>query len=156
MRGLLPVPARRSSSVLTAKGYRVRSQVAVGYYRIDIVVYGSAGRVAIECDGDRYHPIEKIPDDMARQATLERLGWRFIRIRGSRFYRDPEGTMRAVEEQLQERGIEPLGASDGSVDEQRGDVAAAELQERLIRRAYELMRSWHPEETTPTALDGST
>lgn len=124
---------------LIAAGYRLRPQVSVGYYRIDIVVYGEDRRVAIECDGDRYHPVDKIPEDMARQAILERLGWRFIRIRGSRFYRDPDGSMTTVFEKLCELGIDPTGTGPA---EKSGDETSTELKERVIRRAYELLRSW--------------
>lgn len=54
-------------------------------------------RVAIECDGERWHSGEaKIREDMERQTILERLGWRFIRIRGSEYYRDEEQTMQRV------------------------------------------------------------
>ena len=67
---------------LIEAGYRVVPQRWVGYYRIDIVVEGSGKRLAIECDGDRYHPTEKITEDMERQAILERLGWTFVRVRG--------------------------------------------------------------------------
>jgi len=81
---------------LIAKGYSVKSQFRVGYYRIDLVVEGLNNRLAIECDGGRYHPLEKIPEDMARQALLERLGWTFVRIRGSHFYRDKDGAMDEV------------------------------------------------------------
>ncbi|MGI9861921.1 DUF559 domain-containing protein [Moorella naiadis] len=77
-------------------GYRVQAQWPVGYYRIDLVVKGKGRRLAIECDGDRYHPLEKLEEDMARQAILERLGWRFVRIRGSHFFRDPDGAMQVV------------------------------------------------------------
>ena len=43
----------------------------VGKYRIDFVVGDGAKQVAVECDGDRYHGYEQIPEDMARQAVLE-------------------------------------------------------------------------------------
>jgi len=33
--------------------------------------------LAIECAGDRFHGIDELPDDMARQAVLERMGWKF-------------------------------------------------------------------------------
>ncbi|NDD13593.1 MAG: DUF559 domain-containing protein, partial [Betaproteobacteria bacterium] len=72
---------------LTSAGFKVRTQVQVGYFRIDIVVEENGKRLAVECDGDRFHPIEKLAEDMNRQAILERLGWRFARIRGSAFYR---------------------------------------------------------------------
>jgi very-short-patch-repair endonuclease/superfamily I DNA/RNA helicase len=92
---------------LTNAGYRVQTQVQVGYFRIDMVVEGKGKRLAVECDGDRYHPIEQLAADMNRQAILERLGWRFARIRGSAFYRDPEQAMKAVFKRLEELEIEP-------------------------------------------------
>lgn len=102
---------------LTASGYRVKSQWQVGYYRIDLVVEGDGKRLAIECDGDRYHPIEKLEDDIARQTVLERLGWQFIRIRGSAFYRSPDESMRQVFERLESLGIPPVG----QVEEQHSE-----------------------------------
>lgn len=73
--------------------------------------YGSGLReekVAIECDGERWHSGEaKIREDMERQTILERLGWRFVRIRGSEYYRDTEKTMARVVRELKDHGIEP-------------------------------------------------
>lgn len=74
-------------NILSARGYQVTPQWQVGAYRIDIVVEGSGKRLAVECDGDRWH-YDKFEEDLARQSLLERLGWTFIRIRGSDFYRD--------------------------------------------------------------------
>lgn len=91
---------------LSEAGFRVRSQWRVGYYRIDLVVEGAGQRLAIECDGDRYHPLN-LAEDMDRQAVLERLGWRFVRIRGSAFYRDAELAMRLVFDRLRELEIPP-------------------------------------------------
>jgi very-short-patch-repair endonuclease len=69
----------------------------VGSYRIDIVVdHGEGKRMAVECDGDRWHRIEDLQRDIARQEVLERVGWRFIRIRGSAFYRNPNTAMSPV------------------------------------------------------------
>ena len=63
---------------LTQRGYLVVPQVRVGQYRIDMVVEGSQdARLAVECDGDRYHGIDKWADDMNRQRVLERAGWVF-------------------------------------------------------------------------------
>ncbi|MEF8730079.1 MAG: AAA domain-containing protein [Accumulibacter sp.] len=121
---------------LANAGFRVRSQWPVGYYRIDLVVEGAGQRLAIECDGDRYHPIERLADDMARQAVLERLGWRFVRIRGSAFYRDAEGAMRPVFERLQALGIPPE-ANHG------GDPAAGQ-ENRLIDELDALIGQGNP------------
>ncbi|MBM3302387.1 MAG: hypothetical protein FJY85_20850, partial [Deltaproteobacteria bacterium] len=47
---------------LAQAGYRIIPQWKVGYYWIDLVVEGGDKRLAIECDGDRFHPIEKLPE----------------------------------------------------------------------------------------------
>jgi very-short-patch-repair endonuclease/superfamily I DNA/RNA helicase len=99
-------------------GYRVKAQWQVGYYRIDLVVEGNGRRLAIECDGDRYHPLEKLEEDIARQTVLERLGWQFERIRGSAFYRSQDEAMRPVFTRLEELGIPPVGQE---VEERRDD-----------------------------------
>lgn len=44
---------------------------------------------------------------MQRQSILERIGWRFIRIRGSQYFRNPEVEMKRVIEQLNIMEIYP-------------------------------------------------
>ena len=126
---------------LVTAGYRVTPQWKVGAYRIDMVVEGGGKQLAIECDGDRYHPPDKMPEDMARQALLERLGWTFERIRGSVFFRNPQAAMQPVFERLQRMGItlEALSTVEESTR------LPSELQTRVIRRAEELRRQWASE-----------
>jgi very-short-patch-repair endonuclease len=90
---------------LTAAGFSVKAQWQVGYFRIDLVVEGGGKRLAVECDGDRFHPMEKLAEDMERQAILERLGWQFVRIRGTVYYRDPDKALRPLFDRLDELGI---------------------------------------------------
>jgi very-short-patch-repair endonuclease len=124
---------------LVEAGYTVKSQVSVGYYWIDLVVFGNDKRIAVECDGDRFHPLEKIPEDMARQAVLERLGWTFIRIRGSRYFRAPQKTMEWLCDELGKHGISP-----GSSASPAGTEMGSDLRDRLTRRAHELLNEWYP------------
>lgn len=91
--------------LLTDAGYKVITQWQVGYYRIDMVVEGGGKRLAIECDGDRFHPLDKLAEDIERQTILERLGWQFVRIRGSSFYRDAQSAMEPVFKRLEELEI---------------------------------------------------
>ncbi|HEY9228603.1 MAG TPA: AAA domain-containing protein, partial [Gemmatimonadaceae bacterium] len=118
---------------LISAGYRAEPQVWVGQYRIDIVVSDDDGQVAIECDGDRYHGVDQIPTDMGRQAILERAGWRFIRIRGTRFYRDPDEAMRWVFSELERLEIRPAGSHVVA-------PSGAEFRDDVVRRAWEIMR----------------
>lgn len=90
---------------LASAGYRVRAQYPVGYYRIDLVVTGGGKKLAIECDGDRYHTAENLVADMQRQAILERLGWTFERIRGSAFFRNEDAALAPVFAALERMNI---------------------------------------------------
>lgn len=93
---------------LTKRGYKVIPQVKVGNYRIDLVVEGEKNRLAIECDGDRYHGPDKWWDDRIRQRQLERRGWVFWRVWASAFYKDPDAAMNPVIQRLEEMGIKPM------------------------------------------------
>lgn len=95
------------------RGFRVLPQYRAGRHSIDLVVEGKT-RLAIECDGDHWHGPEKFDEDMARQRQLERANWRFWRVRGSAFYRDPDAAMLPLWARLSELGIEPMPATDGT------------------------------------------
>ena len=66
-------------------------EVAKGRYRIDMVMLLPDGtKIAIECDGDKWHGPEKYQDDILRQKVLERCGWQFFRVRGYEYYTNRE------------------------------------------------------------------
>jgi hypothetical protein len=73
---------------------------------------------------------------MARQAILERLGWTFVRIRGSEFFRNPDLAMRPVFDKINKMGLQP------EATESLDDVPQTELKERIITRAAEIRREW--------------
>ncbi|MHB8159292.1 MAG: AAA domain-containing protein [Thermoleophilia bacterium] len=103
--------------IIKDRGYHVRTQVCIGdptshRYRIDLVVEGMQGRLAVECDGEQWHGPERYDQDMARQRDLERAGWQFVRIRGGDFYRDRSVSMEPLWKELERLGIKP-GGIDG-------------------------------------------
>lgn len=103
---------------LVDKGYNLVQQWPVGHYRIDMVIICNNDRVALECDGERYHNgPEKIREDMERQTILERLGWRFIRLRGSEYYCNPERAMQHVVDDLNQLGIYPEHETENCIHE---------------------------------------
>lgn len=104
---------------ISDRGFHVRTQVCIGdptnhRYRIDLVVEGMQGRLAVECDGDHWHGPERYEHDMARQRDLERAGWQFVRIRGGDFYREPESAMQPVWSELERLGIHPGGVDSAA------------------------------------------
>jgi very-short-patch-repair endonuclease len=130
-------------TLLTAQGYKVQPQWPVGAYRIDLVVEGNGKRLAVECDGERWH-YDKVEEDLARQALLERLGWTFVRLRGSTFYRDRTAhrseAMRPVFEKLEEFGIHPASP------ESRETAPSLDVVDSIRRRAHAIRQPATPEE----------
>lgn len=100
--------------LLIDRGYRVTPQVKVGQYRIDMVVEGNNDtRLAVECDGDKYHGADKWADDMERQGTLERAGWKFWRSFASTFFKRREEVVADLLKTLSEHGVEPVSIEHG-------------------------------------------
>ena len=96
---------------LVKRGYRVEPQVRCGAFRIDFVVEGREGRrLAIECDGDRFHGPGQWSHDMARQRVLERAGWTFWRCFASSWARRRHEVASDLVQTLEGLGIEPLGS----------------------------------------------
>jgi very-short-patch-repair endonuclease len=87
------------------RGFRVIPQYEIAGKRIDLLVEGFRGRLAVECDGDEWHGLEEWDRDVERQRMLERCGLQFWRVRGSAYYRDPESALEPLWQLLEERGI---------------------------------------------------
>jgi very-short-patch-repair endonuclease len=103
---------------LVERGYRVRPQLRVGSYRIDLVVEGANhARLAIECDGDKYHGPEKWTADVRRQRVLERVGWSFWRCFASTFVRRRDAVLDDLAATLAARGIQPIALQPATAAE---------------------------------------
>jgi superfamily I DNA and/or RNA helicase/very-short-patch-repair endonuclease len=126
---------------LLNKGYNVTPQWRVGAYRLDMIVEDGNNKIAIECDGEKYHTKENLPNDIKRQAILERLGWRFIRIRGSNYYKNPDKTMEYVCKEIESVGIKPMEVLNGEravySDENN------ELIHKIKMRCLEIKENWN-------------
>ncbi len=123
---------------LQSRGYHIVQQWEVGAYRIDMVAVFGDKKIAIECDGDRYHSSHsQVRNDMERQTILERIGWTFIRIRGSEYFRNPDKTMERVVIELENLGIHPEHIEATPPETDRG----TELLNRVKHRATMILRS---------------
>ena len=122
-------------------GYHVEQHFAVGAYTIDMVVVGQGYKIAIDCDGEHWvSSLHQAAEERCRRAVLERLGWNFLRVRGSQWYRDPEESFRQLVAELQLSGIEPES------DEKHGmslQQQRERLLERVRQRAGEIILAWH-------------
>jgi very-short-patch-repair endonuclease len=134
---------------LLERGYRVQPQVGPFGFRIDLVIEGADGRrLAIECDGDRFHGPEQWRDDMRRQRVLERAGWQFWRCFASSFYRDMDGVTADLFDTLSRLGIEPVPGGEPA-------AATARLTEHRIATADRMAADGEtgvsPDDASPTA-----
>ena len=94
---------------LLDRGFRVIPQHEVAGYRVDLMVEGRSGRLAVECDGDQWQGDEAFERQLALQRMLERCGLPFARIRGASFYRDPEAALEPLWADLRQYDIHPSG-----------------------------------------------
>ncbi len=117
---------------LIEKGYNVIPQVKVGAFSIDMVVEGvNDRRLAIELDGDKYHPPEKWMEDWKRQRIMERVGWKFWRCWGSSYTIDSDGciddlvnTLNSMEIHPSERSVEANIYTENRVYEEKVEEQA--------------------------------
>lgn len=122
---------------LISLGYNITMQYPVGAYRLDMVVRYGKQNVALECDGERYHSGEdKIREDMERQAILERIGWRFIRVRGSEYFHNHAKAMNRIVSELNAFGIYPEQKDNGM------ELPATELYDRVRTQAALFLNEW--------------
>jgi very-short-patch-repair endonuclease len=99
---------------LLRKGFNVIPQFKVAGKSIDFVVEGGRARLAVECDGDKFHGADQYEQDMQRQRMLERCGWIFFRVRASQFYANKQTALRNLWGMLDERGILPQTRRDAT------------------------------------------
>jgi very-short-patch-repair endonuclease len=97
---------------LVDRGFRVIPQYELAGKRIDLLVEGMRGRLAVECDGDQWHGLEQWGADVDRQRMLERCGLNFWRVRGSTFYRDQEVALSSLWQELERFGVRPAAEPD--------------------------------------------
>lgn len=82
------------------KGYDVKPQVTMGKYKMDFVIDGLSNKIAIQCDGDKMDS-ENWEEKYQKKACLERVGWEFLTVNGSEFYRRPEETIKGLLEKIE-------------------------------------------------------
>jgi hypothetical protein len=102
----------------------VLPQYEVAGYRIDLVVEGLKGQLAVECDGDEWHGPDRYESDMARQRDLGRCRWVFWRVRGNDFYRDPDAALTELWETLERLKITPRHAWESDRKQAETDSSA--------------------------------
>ena len=127
---------------LEQAGFETHFQWQTGSGQLGLVVAGAERLTAIDCQGERwYGSQEEVVEEQRQQAVLMRLGWNFLRVRGSEWYMNPDKVLARLKGALQAMGIEPR--------ESGGRKAGAQRQELLARvkeRAVELITAWHGEE----------
>lgn len=114
-------------------------EVAKGRYRIDLVTLLSNGiKIAIECDGDKYHGAEQFTNDLMRQKVLERCGWQFFRVRGGEYYSNRKKALEPLWKLLRANDIQkdesPITNNHQHNGQEEIIVDIAETVETEVRR----------------------
>lgn len=158
---------QRVHNLITERGYAVIPQFEVevdrGYFKIDLVVVGNYGKLAVECDGDYFHGEDEALADISRQNYLQSCGWQFFRITESDFYANREASLAPLWDRLEDLGLpsplEPKSEEDSvdddfyeivsnfDSDEQEEDLdleVTAEVEVDLSRKFSTEKVEWRP------------
>ncbi|WP_243794031.1 AAA domain-containing protein [Saccharopolyspora gloriosae] len=93
---------------LKQRGYHVVPQYPVGSRRLDLVVVGDGGRIAVECDGHHWHAgLDNERNDAQRDRELARMKWTTVRIRESEFELSRQRELAPLLETLHSKNIQP-------------------------------------------------
>lgn len=116
-------------AAIEAKGWELRPQIGVSGFRIDLGVvhpdHAGVYLAGIECDGATYHGSATARDrDKVRQAVLENLGWKILRIWSTDWFKNPKAVVERIHDALtehleadRERRAEEGGARTASFEE---------------------------------------
>lgn len=114
VKGAVPVPSDFALDVggrLMDQGLSVQTEYPACGFFIDLVVTDPEGRrIAVECDGQRYHYDEAgelLIEDLERQEILERAGWYVVRVPSRRYWQDPDRCIEDLVHALRNRPTPP-------------------------------------------------
>ena len=123
---------------LEERGYSVSPNWPVGAFRVSLAVRQGSKHLAIECDGDRERSAAELTHEMEKEATLERLGWPFARVRASLCHREPEAALQPLIVVLDRLGITPKSeASEQTSPDDASLLARVQSRAPQIRWAWE-------------------
>ena len=127
---------REVHAALEARGWTVHPQVGVSGLRIDLgVVHPEApGKylAGVECDGATYHRSATARDrDRMRQAALEGLGWRILRVWSTDWWMDADSALNRLEGQL--RAALEEAASKAAAERDAAALTAAKVADEMTR-----------------------
>ncbi len=131
-----PLFHREVANALRQRGFHVEEQWLVGSCRIDMAVLSRDLRVAVSCEGEELGEEGRAEERQRKEAVLERLGWAFLHLRGSEFYRAPQKAMDDMEEKLRRYGVLPAG-QEASAGKKRADLMA-----RVMETAARIREEW--------------
>jgi hypothetical protein len=122
---------REVRKALETRGWIVHPQVGVSGMRIDLGVThpGAPGKylAGVECDGATYYRSATARDrDRLRQAMLERLGWRILRVWSTDWWMDAESAVDRLDSQLRE-ALEHAAPKDVFAQEAREAEGAGKM-----------------------------
>ena len=123
---------------LLEKNYTIKQKWRVGSYDIDMVAIYDDKKIAIECDGKTLnHTEEEVIANLEEQEILERCGWKFIRVRASEYFRNPEKAIKDLIIQLDDKGVYP--------NHKEVYIDKNELLNNIKAEALELMEKYEEE-----------
>lgn len=82
-------------------GLKPYTQIPCGKYRIDIALYASGKRIAIECDGEEFHSsANQLKHDKKKDYFLEKNKWHVLRFTGKEIFHKADWCVEIVKSNI--------------------------------------------------------
>jgi very-short-patch-repair endonuclease len=122
--------------------WQVQTQIGVSKFRVDLgVVHPDSPGLflaGVECDGATYHGSPSARDrDRTRQAILENLGWRLVRLWSTDYFRDPEAAIEQIHDRLNEILVEDRARAAEQPAEEPESEIIVDLDSPVVETALE-------------------
>jgi very-short-patch-repair endonuclease/DNA polymerase III delta prime subunit len=129
---------------LISEGYLVKPKWKVGTFTLDMVVEYGNRRMALACDGKKLGE-DQLKEDIKRQEILERLGWKFLRVRASSYYQNPRECILELINQFEENGLKKgyVAQTDTCITKNPREDVISQVRARAIqfREVWGMMES---------------
>ena len=88
---------------LHEEGFKPYAQISCGKYRIDIAVYYKGKKIAIECDGEKFHSSDKQKEhDRIKDMVLRKNRWTVYRFTGKEIYRNSLWCVKVIQKNIKQ------------------------------------------------------
>lgn len=91
--------------LLESNGYKVTAHTPSGEPLTGLIVEKNGCKVRLVCDSEKWQEEMELDEEISKQAVLQRIGWQFMYLSATAFYKDEAVQIKKLLEELEKRGL---------------------------------------------------